>query len=32
MNYGIAWGIFTWNGWCEEYEKEIPNVRTTTGL
>lgn len=26
MSYGVAWGIFTWKGWCEEYEKEIPRV------
>lgn len=23
FNYGVAWGIHTWKGWCEEYEKEI---------
>lgn len=26
LNYGIAWGIFTWKGYCEEYEKEIPRA------
>lgn len=26
FNYGVAWGVYTWKGWCEEYEKEIPRV------
>ncbi|XP_039271277.1 small ribosomal subunit protein mS34-like [Styela clava] len=26
LNFGIAWGIFTWKGWCEEYEKQIPRI------